>query len=179
LEYLSLATPFSGDNHQFFFEQKIEGLTADGSITIGDRTFNFAGANAVEDWGRGQWPSQVTWRWAGGSDGKTVAFNLGEGFGDDTHGTENLVVYMNTAHKLGRVTWTHSDALSDWKFSSDKVSLTLHPTAQETGGLDFGAKFSKLKKGYGSFSGTITLDDGNIINIDAVPGFAEEENLAW
>jgi hypothetical protein len=179
LQYLSLATPFDGDPHEFFYEQKIEGLTADGSVTIGDRTFTFTGANAVEDWGRGEWPSQVTWRWAGGSDGKTVAFNLGEGFGDDSHGTENLVVYMGTAYKLGRVSWSHGDPVQDWKFTSDKLSLTLHPTAEESGGLDFGTRYSKLKKGYGSFSGTITLDDGRIINIDALPGFAEEENLAW
>jgi hypothetical protein len=181
-EYLSLATPFSGDPHQFFYEQKIEGLTADGTLSIGSSSWTFTAAPAVEDWGRGQWPQQVTWRWAGGSGslgGQPVSFNLGEGFGDDTHGTENLIVVNGVAHKLAEVSWTHGDdPLADWTFSGAGVSLTLHPAAKESDGLDFGAKYSHLKKGYGTFSGTVTVD-GMSLTLDGVTGFAEEEQLAW
>jgi hypothetical protein len=182
MEYLSLATPFGEDPHFFFYEQKLEGMTADGMLTVGSNSWTFSGATAVMDWGRGEWPSQATWRWAGAggqSGGKAVSFNLGEGFGDDTHGTENLVVYDDVAHKLGRVSWTHdADPMRDWTFSGEGVSLVLHPAAQEAGGLDFGTKYSKLKKGYGKFSGTITVD-GITISIDNLDGFAEEEQLAW
>jgi hypothetical protein len=182
LEYLSLATPFAGDPHQFFFEQKLEGMTADGTVTVGGSSWTFSSASAVMDWGRGQWPQSATWRWAGASGvsgGKTLSFNLGEGFGDDTHGTENLIVYDDVAHKLGRVSWTHGDdPLADWSFHGDGVSLVLHPVAKETGGLDFGAKYSHLKKGYGTFSGTLTVD-GLTLAVDNLDGFAEEEELAW
>jgi hypothetical protein len=181
-EFLSLATPFSGDSHQFFYEQKIEGLTADGTVTIGSSSWSFNAAPAVEDWGRGQWPQQVTWRWAGGSGsagGQPISFNLGEGFGDDTRGTENLIVVNGVAHKLAEVSWSHGDdPLADWSFSGGGVSLTLHPAAKESGGLDFGTKYSHLKKGYGTFQGTVSVD-GLSLTLEGVTGFAEEEQLAW
>jgi hypothetical protein len=186
MPYLSLATPFAEDPFQFFFEQKIQGMSADGMVTVGAGSWTFTSAEAVMDWGRGQWPQKVTWRWGGGSGlsgGATVALNLGEGFGDDTRGTENLLVHGDTAHKLGRVSWQHTagDPMKAWTFSSSdgRVQLVLHPIAQETGGLDFGAKFSKLEKAYGTFAGTVALDDGTKISFDGVAGFAEEQNLAW
>lgn len=181
LPYLSLATPFAGDPHQFFFEQKVHGMTADGSVTVGDHTWSFTGASAVMDWGRGQWPAQVTWRWAGAADGP-LAFNLGDGFGDDRAGTENLVVYEDVAHKVGRVAWTYdaADPLADWRFESTdgRVSLVLHPDAPEVNDLDLGERFSHLRKAYGRFAGTVTLDDGRVIAVDA-PGFAEQMDLSW
>jgi hypothetical protein len=184
-EYLSLATPFSGDAHQFFFEQKIPGMRASGTITVGAKSYTFDAAPAVMDWGRGQWPQTVTWRWAaasGSAGARRVALNLGEGFGDDHNGTENLLVVDGVAQKLARVDWAHvaSDPLADWTFTArdGRVSLTLHPAAKETGGLDFGTRYSRLQKGYGHLDGTVVLDDGTRLDVD-LTGFAEEEQLAW
>ncbi len=188
MEYLSLATPFSDDPHQFFYEQKIPGMSADGMLTIGGDSYAFAadGASATMDWGRGEWPPTVTWRWAaatGTVDGKPLAFNLGEGFGDATAGTENVVVSADVANKLAEVDWSHdpNDLMKDWTFHArdGRLALTLHPLAQEVGGLDFGAKYSHLHKAYGRFSGTIVLDDGRAVTVDNLLGFAEEEELAW
>jgi hypothetical protein len=81
MPYLSLATPFADDPYGFFYEQKVPGMTADGTLTMGDRTVTFAGAGAVTDWGRGQWPATVTWRWAsasGTAGGVPLAMNFGE-----------------------------------------------------------------------------------------------------
>jgi hypothetical protein len=62
MQYLSLATPFSQDPHFFFYEQKIPGQTADGTLTVGAQSWSFAAdsAVAVMDWGRGEWPSSAT-----------------------------------------------------------------------------------------------------------------------
>lgn len=182
MPYLSLATPFRDDPHQFFYEQKLQGMSAEGTLTIAGRTFTFDAADtwAVLDWGRGAWPPTATWRWAGGT-GTGVAFNLGEGFGDDRAGTENLVVADDVAHKLARVTWTYDpdDAMADWRFTGDGVDLVLHPVAPEVGGLDFGSVFSRLRKAYGTFEGTVTLDDGRALTLDGAKGFAEEMQLSW
>lgn len=188
LPFLSLATPFDDDPTNFFFEHKIPGLTAEGTVTIGDRTFTFADADssAVMDWGRGQWPAELIWRWAGGSgtiDGTALSFNLGEGFGDDACGTENLVVFGDIVTKLGRVVWSfdRSDPMQPWSFRSadGRIDLTLHPLAPEVGGIDLGDKFNLLTKAYGTFSGTITLDGGRTLKLAAVQGFAEENDVAW
>jgi hypothetical protein len=138
------------------------------------------------DWGRGAWPSEVTWRWAGAAgtvEGATFAFNLGNGFGDATAGTENLVVRADVANKLAEVDWTHDpdDPMRDWTFAArdHRLSLVLHPIAIETGGLDLGSKFNHLRKAYGKFSGTIELDDGHVVSLDGMLGFAEEMSLSW
>jgi Domain of unknown function (DUF2804), N-terminal/Domain of unknown function (DUF2804), C-terminal len=186
MQYLSLATPFAGDAHQFFYEQKLPGMAADGTITIGAQSWTFAGASAVMDWGRGEWPSSATWRWAaasGDAGGATLAFNLGEGFGDASAGTENVVVAADVAHKLGTVDWTHDaqNPLADWTFRArdGRLTLTLHPIAQEVGGLELGTKHSRLHKAYGRYAGSVVLDDGRTVAIDGMLGFAEEMELAW
>jgi hypothetical protein len=188
MEYLSLATPFSEDPHFFFYEQKIPGQTAEGTLTIGAQTWSFTAdsAVAVMDWGRGEWPSAATWRWAAASgtvDGTPVAFNLGEGFGDDHAGTENLVIAGDVASKLARVAWSHDDTdlTRDWTFTAPdgRAALVLHPLGQETGGLDLGTRYQHLRKAYGRFSGTVVLDDGRRQAVDGLLGFAEEMSLAW
>ena len=138
------------------------------------------------DWGRGEWPAQVTWRWAAASatlEGVPLSFNLGEGFGNPSYGSENLVIYGDAVSKLGRVTWSHdaSDPLRDWTLSSGdgRLQLVLHPAAKETGGINLGDKYSKLHKGYGTYSGTIVLDGGQRLTVSGMPGFAEEEELSW
>ncbi len=180
-EYLSLASPFVGEPDLFFFEQKVPGLLASGSVTIGARTVTFEGAPGVIDWGRGAWPAKATWRWAGASgtiDGVPVALNLGEGFADATYGTENLVVIGDRVTKLGRVAWTFdpSDLSRPWRFGQ---SATLTPMGQETGGLDFGDRYNRLTKIYGLFSGSIALPDGTVQSLDGLRGFAEQMELSW
>ncbi len=188
MPYLSLATPFADDPHLFFYEQKIPGMTAEGTLTIAGRTYSFATARttAVMDWGRGAWPSEVTWRWAGASGdiaGASFAFNFGEGFGDATAGTENLVVHADVAHKLAEVDWSYDrdHPERDWTFRArdGRLSLTLRPIAVETGGLDLGAKHSRLRKAYGRYAGDIKLDDGRVVRLDGLLGFAEEMEIVW
>lgn len=184
MPYLSLATPFPDDPHLFFYEHKLHGMAASGALTIGGRTFMFDAADtwAVMDWGRGAWPATALWRWGGGS-GDGFAFNLGNGFGDDRAGTENLLVVGDVAHKLGRVTWTYDpgDPMAAWRFDAPdgSVSLVLHPDAPEIGGLDFGSVFSRVTKAYGTFTGTIVLGDGETLAVDGAHGFAEQMELSW
>lgn len=186
MEYLSLATPFADEPHQFFYEQKIPGMTADGELSVGAQAWTISAATATMDWGRGEWPSQAVWRWAAAAgvvDGVEMAINLGEGFGDDSAATENLIVYGDRAHKLGRVAWAQdpADPLRDWTFSSSdgRVRLVLHPSAKESGGLELGDLYSRLQKGYGTVSGTLVLDDGRAITVDGWRAFAEEMSLSW
>jgi hypothetical protein len=182
MPYLSAATPFREDPFLFFFEQKIPGMTGEGTVTVGDQTWTFTDAAAVMDWGRGAWPSELTWRWAAAS-GQDIALNLGEGFGDDSAATENLLVVGDQAHKLGRVAWSYTpeDPMAPWTFESDdgRLSLVLDPVAPELGGLELGAKYSRLKKAYGTMSGTLVLEDGRVLEVQGLRGFAEEMQVSW
>jgi hypothetical protein len=188
LEYLSLATPFDEDPHLFFYEQKLPGMSAEGTLTLGTSVHTFAAddSSAVMDWGRGEWPATILWHWAAASgsvDGAGLAFNLGNGFGDDAAGTENLVLRGDVGHKLSRVDWTHdeSDPMHDWSFAArdGRLTLTLHPVAVENGGLDLGVDHYTLHKAYGRYFGTVVLDDGTTVTIADLPGFAEEMHAMW
>lgn len=183
MPYLSLAMPFPGDPVGFFYEQKVPGMAATGSVVLGDKTFTFNSAAAVMDWGRGVWPAKPTWHWAAGSgvvDGVPLSFNLGNGFGDDGAATENLVVYGDVPYKLGRVTWSYdaSDPMQPWTFKGDGISLVLTPSAQEVGGPEFGPRYFLVHKGYGRLSGTIELA-GDTLVVDGLLGFAEQVEVSW
>jgi hypothetical protein len=179
MPYLSLVTPFPEDPTWFFFEQKVPGMTADGTLSVGGRERTFAGATATIDWGRGVWPSQVTWRWAAGSGlagGVPVAFNLGDGIGEASAATENLVVLGDAAHKIGAVAWTHDpeDPMRPWSFRSAEIDLVLEPIAQEVGGIELGGKYQRVRKAYGRFRGTLAG-----ARVDDLLGFAERVELSW
>jgi len=112
-----------------------------------------------------------------------LAFNLGDGFGDESAATENLVVEGDTPHKLGRVDWAYgaADPMRDWTFRArdGRLSLVIHPFAREIGGVDFGGQYSRLRKAYGRFSGSIVLDDSRAVRLEGMLGFAEEMSLSW
>jgi hypothetical protein len=188
MPYLSDATPFDELATYFFYEQKVPGMTAEGTITIGATSWTFDASDtiAVMDWGRGEWPHLVTWRWASGSgtiDGKPFAFNLGEGFGNDRDATENVVFYDDTPCKLGRVTWTFDPQTptGDWTFASDdgRLSLVLHPLEPELSDLNLGAKSAHLVKAYGHVTGTVTIAGGRKLAVGGVLAAAEQEDITW
>jgi hypothetical protein len=184
-DYLSLATPFAGDPRAFFFEQKVPAIHAEGTVTIGGRTYSFDRSRtfAIIDWGRGVWPADVLWRWGAGFTHEGVTFNLGNGFGDMSRASENLVVEKGVGHKLGPVDWSY-DALQPllpWRFRDrrGRVDLTLSPIFHEEGGFDLGAYYSRLHKVYGFFDGTVTTPSGRRIEVSRALGFAEEMRLRW
>jgi hypothetical protein len=188
-DYLSLATPFAEDPHGFFFEQKIPGMKVAGVITVGpvEHAFVPARSYAVMDWGRGVWPHEVLWRWGGGfqdAGGRSVAFNLGNGFGDMRRASENLFLAGGRGYKLGPVDWTYDAAhpLAPWTFAdrAGRLALRLTPLYHEPGGFSLGGAYSQqIDKVYGHYSGTVILSDGSRLELHDVLGFAEEVQLRW
>jgi hypothetical protein len=187
-EHLAVATPFPEDPHGFFYEQKVPTLLAGGQITVGATTYAFdeSSSFAVIDWGRGVWPAEVMWRWAGAAgniNGHRIALNLGNGFGDTTLATENALFVDGVLHKLKAVEWTYDPESPDapWTFSSSdgSIHLELSPVAREKGGLELGPQYNRLSKVYGTLSGSIRLPDGEQYALDAFNAFAEEMQIHW
>lgn len=184
-EYLSLIMPFAEHGGSFFYENKIPGLPAEGTVSFDGHpvTFTTASAFAVMDWGRGVWPMRTHWYWGGGAgyvDGVPVGFNLGYGFGVTSAATENVVVVGGKAHKFARIDWTvKQDA--PWTFVSDdgRFNLTFRPVRHQIVGVDVLFKAGSLDKAYGEFAGTITLEDGRVLTVDKFFGWAEEVMIKW
>lgn len=188
MDYLSLVTPFNEGKHKFFHEQKIPNMPAEGTAVVDEMKINIAPgtAFAVMDWGRGVWADDLMWRWGSASgymDGKVVGFNIGNGFGNMSAASENLIVYDGVGHKIDQVIWEYDedDYMKPWRFKSNdgRLDLILEPVYHQKMGVDVIFKYGRLNKSYGHFSGQLILDDGTKVTIDRMMGFAEEVFIGW
>jgi hypothetical protein len=186
---LALVTPFP-DQGEFFYENKAVALRARGTIDAGDTHYDVPADAPVGtmDWVRAVVPSQLDWTWATGQgeiDGHLVGLNLGSVFGDETHGTANAIIIDGHLNKLGRVDWTpdidHPEASWHMTSADGRVDLTLEPTTGyvERLHVDLGFYLTDLWKPYGSWRGTVVLDDGTALDLSGLPGTAEVSQTTW
>lgn len=185
---VALVTPFD-EAGRFFYEDKALGMTSSGTLAVGGRTYDVpAGSLATMDFARSVMPDHVTWDWStavGTVDDRVVAVNLGSVFGDEAGGTPNAVLVDGVLHKLGRVDWSYAldDVRAPWRFRSEdgRVDLTLtgDRAYAEQNDTQVGAYHVQLWKLYGVWSGTVELDDGEVLVIDGLLGGAEHLETDW
>lgn len=187
-----IATPFARKRH-FYYNQKIIGIRAEGTVKIGKRTYEFAKKDSfgLLDWGRGVWTYKNTWYWSaaqGEIDGHTFGFNLGYGFGDTSAASENMLFYDGVAHKLGRVDFGipkdekgRDRLLEPWHFTDDagRVDLVFTPLFDRASKTDALIICSDQHQVFGRFTGTVRLDDGTEVKLNAFLGFAEKVFNKW
>lgn len=187
-----IATPFNKKKH-FYYNQKINLLSANGSFTFGDLDYQFKKEETlgVLDWGRGIWTYSNTWYWSSlnayTSDGHRIGFNLGYGFGDTSNASENMFFYDEEAFKLEDVEFIipkdekgREDYKGEWRFKSEKgdISLIFKPIIDRYANTNALIIQSKQHQVFGYFSGTITIDK-KIYRLDNLLGFAEKVKNRW
>jgi len=188
-----IATPFAEDGSAFYYNQKIIGMRALGSLTLGDlhHDFHESSSFGLLDWGRGVWTRDNTWYWSaaqGLQDGHVLGFNLGYGFGDTSAASENMLFVDGAAHKLGRVDFGIPvknerartigdlyDLMAPWHMTDDegRLDLVFQPEIDRCDHMDFKVVVSDQHQVFGLFNGTVTLDDGTQLHISDLRGFAE------
>ncbi|KAF0226283.1 MAG: hypothetical protein FD179_933 [Erysipelotrichaceae bacterium] len=186
-----IATPFNKPKH-FYFNQKINCMRAEGSVTIAGKAYQFKPDTsfAVLDWGRGVWTYKNTWYWGSASgvvDGMSFGFNIGYGFGNTKAATENMLIYNGKVHKLSEVTFHipmkdgHEDYLKPWRFSSHdgRFEMDFVPILDRFSKTSLLILESDQHQVFGRFSGSAKLDDGKIIQIKDFMGFAEKVANKW
>lgn len=188
-----IATPFAGKPKAFYYNQKINCLRADGYVTFDDRTYLFdpAVATGVLDWGRGVWTYANTWYWGSASgyiNSAPFGMNLGYGFGDTSAATENMLFYKGVAHKLDQVDFGiprdargRDDLMSPWHVTDNqgRVDLTFTPAMDRAALTSALIIQSDQHQVFGHFSGHVTLDDGTVLKISHLLGFAEKVSNRW
>lgn len=194
-ESMVIATPFDKDKH-FYYNQKINCMRAEGTVTYGyhNRTYTFDPADsfAVLDWGRGVWTYKNTWYWGSASglvDGERFGFNIGYGFGNTSAASENMLFYKGRAHKLSQVTFhipgdggrRTPDYMQPWTFTSDdgRFEMDYTPVLDRASCSDVGLIKSDQHQVFGVFNGRAVLDDGTVLNVKDLPGFAEKVINKW
>jgi hypothetical protein len=187
--YESMAIVIPIGKKRFYFNRKINCLPAEGSIQYGDMTETLTPqtCSGSLDWGRGVWEYQSYWNWASSSgflpDGRTIGLNLGCGFGDLTKAGENALILGNHVHKLEQVKFDYnsSDFLKPWKFrdTEARLDLTFTPFKERLAQTNLGIIFSEVHQMFGRYNGKVVADDGEVIQIQDLIGFAEEHHARW
>jgi len=190
-ESIVICTPFEKGKH-FYYNQKINCMRAKGTVKIGHETYEFEPDSSfgVLDWGRGVWTYHNTWYWGSASglvDGEDFGFNIGYGFGDTSAASENMLFYKGKAHKLSQVVFEipmkdgKEDYLKPWKFSSDdgRFEMDFIPIINRASCTDFKILKSDQNQVFGRFSGNVVLDDGSVLGIKDLLGFAEKVENKW
>jgi len=139
------------------------------------------------DWGRGVWEYNSFWNWASASgylpNGRSLGLNLGAGFGDTTAATENCIILDGTIHKLDQVSFNYDpqDYNAPWKFNDNagRLDLEFVPFVERLAQTDLKLIYSEVHQMFGRYAGVITCDDGEIIAVKDLIGFAEEHYARW
>lgn len=188
-----IATPFTGAPKAFYYNQKINCLNASGQVMFDGTVHEFSKGEAmgVLDWGRGVWTYQNTWYWgsvSGRLDGVPFGLNLGYGFGDNSAATENMLFYDGIAHKLEHVVFHipkkedgTEDYLSPWQVDDNhgRLKLTFTPFLDRASCTSAWVIKSDQHQVFGYFDGTAELEDGNVLQVCHLLGFAEKVKNKW
>ncbi len=189
-ESLIMALPFDrGNDKQFYYNQKVNCMPVTGTVKVGDLTVDFSPEDSfcVLDWGRGVWPYHCVWYWGNGStrleNGDIFGFEIGWGFGDMSAATENTLFYNGKAYKIGEIFLENNekDWMQPWKFTSSdgRFEMTMTPI------YDHITKARVLFVGnichqvFGKWNGTVTLDDGTVLQIHDMIAFCEKSDNMW
>jgi hypothetical protein len=174
---------------RFYYNRKINCMPAEGFVQYGDLREDLRPGESAGslDWGRGVWEYRSFWNWASASgflpDGRTVGLNLGCGFGDLSAATENCLVLNGRVHKLDQVKFGYESGnyMQPWKFtdSQGRLDLVFTPFKDRLAQTNLGIIFSEVHQMFGRYSGTVMADDGSVINLDGLIGFAEEHQARW
>lgn len=183
MDTMVIATPWKNKKTAFYYNQKINCMRAEGSVTFDETTYWFCPETdyGTLDWGRGVWTYDNRWYWGSGNGtvgGRPFGFNLGYGFGDTSAATENMLFYDGVCHKLDDVTFhiPKDDYMKPWRFTSSdgRFEMDFEPV------LDRAAKISALviasdqHQVFGKLSGRAILDNGMFIELKDFMCFAED-----
>lgn len=188
-EHESMAIVIPIGRRRFYYNRKINCMPAEGFIRYGqtvEQLLPHTSAGSL-DWGRGVWEYKSFWNWASASgflpDGRTLGLNLGCGFGDTSAATENCLMVDGCIHKLDQVRfdYTAEDYHQPWKFtdSQGRLALTFIPFKERVAHTNLGIIFSEVHQMFGRYSGRVIGDDGEMIAVEGLVGFAEEHHARW
>lgn len=188
-----IATPFDEDEKAFYYNAKINCMTAQGEVIIGDKSYVFDKKDSLAtlDWGRGVWTYKNVWYWASMQQklqsGDTIGFNLGYGFGNTEQASENMFFINGKAYKLDKVVFEinqvdgKDDFMSEWTIKDDRQKLFIRfkPTIDRYDSVNAIVVATCQHQVFGVFSGYILLDDGTVFEFKNANGFAEKVVNKW
>ncbi|HYI60351.1 MAG TPA: DUF2804 domain-containing protein [Acidimicrobiales bacterium] len=177
----------------FQYTSKHQARPARGTLRVGDVVHHLGDddgpAWGVLDVGRGRWPYRTRWNWGGGAgpatDGATVVgLQFGGRWTEGTGATENGVLVDGRLTKIGQeLEWSyHWDRpLRPWRVRHPDGSLdvTLTPRHDRHTKVQAVVLATEVHQVFGTWAGHVTTEDGTVVRVDGIGGFAEESRSRW
>lgn len=192
---ITTVLPFENKPTRFFMTSKINCMPAKGYFRCGSEEYVFDDKDTfcVLDWGRVNTPYRLVWYWGNGAqrivgdDGKEhiVGFEITWGIGDESNATETAIFYDGKLHKIGSVdveVFPKPDKwMEDWHFISEDNRFDMVMTPLFDNHTDTNALVARMHthQVHGKWNGTMTLDDGTILQIKDMNAFCEYVENRW
>jgi hypothetical protein len=74
-----------------------------------------------------------------------------------------------------------SDYDKTWRFRDDqgRLKLDFHPFKERLARTNLGIIFSEVHQIFGRYAGEVKTDDGELVHLEGLIGFAEEHRARW
>lgn len=188
LESMNIATAWAENPRAFYYNRKINTMPTDGHFRIGASSYTLDAARdfGALDWGRGHWTYRNRWYWGSASgwhQGHALGWNIGYGFTDRSPASENTLFWDGVAHKLADVEFHYDrrNYLAPWRFSSSdgRFEMEFAPALDRKAHTHLGLIRSEQHQVFGHYSGRVVLDDGRVLQVNRLAGFAEDVLNWW
>ncbi len=195
LENITTVLPFRDHPDRYFMTTKQNCMPCEGFLQTKDGRWDFDRKDSfcILDWGRVCTPYSLVWYWGNGSwrhldeAGKEhlFGFEITWGIGDESNATETCVFYDGKAHKLGAVDVARFPKpdryMEPWDFVSEdeRFKLRMVPFYDHHSDLNIGVMRMHSHQVHGLWSGTVTLDDGQILTFRDKYAFCEYVENRW
>lgn len=180
-EKMVIATPFDKSS-EWYLNYKENCFVVNGYCRIEDVCYGITNGFGLLDWGRGIWPYKHSWVWGNGGtvvDGKHFGFNIGWGFGNTEAATENMFFYNNKAYKLAHVQEVRFGDKIRFIDDEGKFEFDVEPIFENKTKTRFLWVNNKCNQVFGKWTGRVTLDDGNVLEIPTFIAFCERADNKW
>jgi hypothetical protein len=186
-ETCNVVIPWS--EHEFNFTSKHQARPARGELVVGDWSVAIGECDAwgVLDVGRGRWPSEIRWNWGGGaarSGEHVIGLQIGGKWTAGTGFTENAFTVDGRLTKLGReLEWRYDwDApMGPWtvRDPGGQLDMVLTPRFDKHTKVAGRKRGSETHQVFGTWSGRVVTDAGDLYEFSDAQGFAEEARQRW
>lgn len=173
---------------RWVFTRKASPLGMQGSLTTpaGTKELSSPVYWALSDWTCGFMRRETCWNWAATaftlSDGRSLGMNLSCGV-NETGFTENAIWIDGKRTKVDTVDFRFdsNNLTSQWQILSADKKVDLVFTPEGSRGENVNAFFvkSKFTQLFGTFEGKLVTDAGEVVTVNALPGFAEDHFARW
>ena len=173
---------------RFNLTYKTAGLVTEGHLAVDGRTIDFPRdtTRGLVDWTWGCPARETYWNWSSCAavmpDGRTVGWNLATGINEGKN-VENAFWIDGELEALGRVRFDYDpkNLLFPWEVTDEngRVSLRFQPEGMRSENLNMLVIKSRFFQPFGTYQGTLTRENGEVVHIDGLPGVAEEHFALW